>query len=121
MPILKKNGKIIKDWIESIPVDEVIDTTGCGDSFAGGLAYGFTYYNDPVIAARYANTLGALRTQGKTYDVFKNLERHRRYYSETLFLIQPKYLISFIKQSGDLIQFRRKNNFYPPVLCFSCF
>ncbi|MCB7482172.1 carbohydrate kinase family protein [Christiangramia sediminis] len=70
----KKNGKILKDWIESVPVDEVIDTTGCGDSFAGGLAYGLTYYNDTVTAARYANTLGALRTQGKTYDVFKNLE-----------------------------------------------
>ncbi|MDP2058613.1 MAG: carbohydrate kinase family protein, partial [Flavobacteriaceae bacterium] len=68
-----ENGKVRKEWIASVPVKEVIDTTGCGDSFAGGLAYGFTVYNDPVKAAQFANTLGALRTQGKTYEVFKNL------------------------------------------------
>jgi adenosine kinase len=69
-----KEGKINKEWINSLPVDNVVDTTGCGDSFAGGLAFGFTFYDDPIIAAQYANTLGAMRTQGKTYDVFKNLE-----------------------------------------------
>lgn len=69
-----KNGKVRKEWINSLPVENVVDTTGCGDSFAGGLAFGFTFYDDPVKAAQYANTLGALRTQGKTYDVFKNLE-----------------------------------------------
>lgn len=69
-----KDGKIKKEFIKSVPVDNVVDTTGCGDSFAGGLAYGFTFYNDPVKAAQYANTLGAMRTQGKTYAVFKNLE-----------------------------------------------
>jgi hypothetical protein len=70
-----RNGELIKDFIPSVPVKEVIDTTGCGDSFAGGLAYGFAYHNDPIIAARFANTLGALRTQGKTYEVFKDLEK----------------------------------------------
>ena len=70
-----KDGKVNKEFIPSVPVDEVIDTTGCGDSFAGGLAYGFAYHNDAIIAARYANTLGAMRTQGKTYEVFKNLEQ----------------------------------------------
>lgn len=69
-----KKGKLNKEFIPSVPVAEVIDTTGCGDSFAGGLAYGFTYHQDPVMAARYANTLGAMRTQGKTYEVFKNLQ-----------------------------------------------
>lgn len=79
-----KNDELKKDFIASVPVDEVIDTTGCGDSFAGGLAYGFAFYNDPIIAARYANTLGALRTQGKTYDVFKDL-------TETEAIIQKHY------------------------------
>jgi len=70
----KQNGEIKKDFVKSVPVSYVIDTTGCGDSFAGGLAFGFTLYNDPIKAAHYANTLGALRTQGKGFDVFKSLE-----------------------------------------------
>ncbi len=78
----KRNDSLVKEFIPSVPVEEVIDTTGCGDSFAGGLAYGFTYHKDPIIAAQYANTLGALRTQGKTYDVFKDLEATNRIIEE---------------------------------------
>lgn len=66
------DGVIRKEFIKSIYMEEVVDTTGCGDSFAGGLAFGFSYFNDPVRAAQYANALGALRTQGKTFDVFKS-------------------------------------------------
>jgi adenosine kinase len=70
----RKNGKTVKDWIESVPVKNVVDTTGCGDSFAGGLAYGFARYNDPIKAGQFANILGARRTQGKDWDVFKDAE-----------------------------------------------
>jgi len=70
----KHNGKMNKEFVKSVAVKNVVDTTGCGDSFAGGLAFGFTLYNDPIKAAHYANTLGALRTQGKGFDVFKSLE-----------------------------------------------
>ena len=70
----RKHGKTLKDWIASVPVGKVVDTTGCGDSFAGGLAYGFAKYKDPIKAAQYANILGARRTQGKNWDVFKNAE-----------------------------------------------
>ena len=70
----KEDGETRKEFIKSVAVKNVIDTTGCGDSFAGGLAYGFSLYNDPIKAAQYANALGALRTQGKTFDVFKNKE-----------------------------------------------
>jgi len=69
----KKSNKVSKEFIASIPVTNVIDTTGCGDSFAGGLAYGFAAHNHPIKAAQYANVLGALRTQGKGFDVFKSL------------------------------------------------
>ena len=69
-----KEGEMQKKFIKSVFVKNVIDTTGCGDSFAGGLAYGFSLYKDPLKAAQYANTLGALRTQGKTFDVFKTKE-----------------------------------------------
>jgi len=80
----KHNNQIKKDFVKSVPVSYVIDTTGCGDSFAGGLAFGFTLYNDPIKAAHYANTLGALRTQGKGFDVFKSL-------TETDAIIEKNY------------------------------
>ena len=69
-----EEGHVKKDFVPSVPVKNVIDTTGCGDSFAGGLAYGFTVHNDPLKAAHYANVLGALRTQGRDFTVFKSLE-----------------------------------------------
>ncbi|SDB67408.1 adenosine kinase [Flavobacteriaceae bacterium MAR_2010_188] len=69
----KDQGVIKKDFVKSVPVTDVIDTTGCGDSFAGGLAFGLTKYNDFIKAAHFANALGALRTQGKGFDVFKSL------------------------------------------------
>ena len=71
---VNQSGSIKKEFITSVPVENVIDTTGCGDSFAGGLAYGFTVHDNPFKAAHYANVLGALRTQGKDFDVFKSLE-----------------------------------------------
>lgn len=70
----KEDNVIRKEFTKSIFMKDVVDTTGCGDSFAGGLAYGFSLYKDPIKAAQYANALGALRTQGKTFDVFKNKE-----------------------------------------------
>lgn len=75
---------IVKEFVKSVSVKNVIDTTGCGDSFAGGLAYGFSLYQDALKAAQYANTLGALRTQGKTFEVFKTRQ-------ETDQLIQDHY------------------------------
>ncbi|WP_411031374.1 carbohydrate kinase family protein [Spongiimicrobium sp. 3-5] len=81
-----ENGGIKKEFVKSIFMQNVVDTTGCGDSFAGGLAYGFSLYKDPIKAAQYANALGALRTQGKTFDVFKNRKETdaliRQYYSD---------------------------------------
>lgn len=71
---LDDDGEMKKNFIKSMRMEQVIDTTGCGDSFAGGLAYGFCYYDNPEKAAQYANILGAFRTQGKTFDVFKDKE-----------------------------------------------
>jgi len=75
----KVGEKIVEEMIPAVKVDQVIDTTGCGDSFAGGI--GFELLQKPkdyVGAARYGNTLGALRTQGKTFSVFKSLSETNR-------------------------------------------
>lgn len=75
MAYFKQKNKVIAQLVPAVKVKEVIDTTGCGDSFAGGIGFGLMQApNDYIKAARYGNVLGALRTQGKTFDVFKPLD-----------------------------------------------
>ncbi len=70
------DGEFQADFIKSVKVEEVIDTTGCGDSFAGGLAFGLLKDRQTYArAAWYANALGARRTQGTTFEVFWTLEK----------------------------------------------
>ncbi|NHF60528.1 carbohydrate kinase family protein [Flavobacteriaceae bacterium TP-CH-4] len=80
----KKEGRIQEEIVPSVKVDHVVDTTGCGDSFAGGLGYGLL--EDPtdyIKATKYANALGALRTQGRTFEVFKSKQETDRIITET--------------------------------------
>lgn len=80
----KSGAKQHEVMVPAVPVDHVVDTTGCGDSFAGGIGFGLL--QDPkgyVRAAQYGNTLGALRTQGKTFSVFKSLAETDRIMEET--------------------------------------
>ena len=82
----KEKGKIVEQMVPAVPVDNVVDTTGCGDSFAGGVGFGLLQKpTDYVGAARYGNALGALRTQGKTFAVFKSLEDTNKLIQETYF------------------------------------
>lgn len=75
MVYYKEKRKLKEEMVAAVKVDHVVDTTGCGDSFAGGLGFGLLQNpTDYIGAARYGNTLGALRTQGKTFNVFKSLE-----------------------------------------------
>jgi sugar/nucleoside kinase (ribokinase family) len=70
-----EDGQMREEFVPSLKVDHVVDTTGCGDSFAGGLAFGLLdSKNDFIRAAQFANAAGAQRTQGRTFDVFKSLE-----------------------------------------------
>jgi sugar/nucleoside kinase (ribokinase family) len=80
-----KTGRSIQEiLVPAVPVDHVIDTTGCGDSFAGGIGFGLLQNpNDYIRAAQYGNALGALRTQGKTFAVFKSLEETDRIIERT--------------------------------------
>jgi sugar/nucleoside kinase (ribokinase family) len=69
----KQKGKVQEELVLPVRVDTVMDTTGCGDSFAGGVGFGLMQKKtDYVGAARYGNALGALRTQGKTFSVFRH-------------------------------------------------
>jgi adenosine kinase len=79
-------GKLREEMIQAVKVDNVVDTTGCGDSFAGGVGFGLLQKSkDYIGAARYGNTLGALRTQGKTFAVFKSLEETNKIIQATYF------------------------------------
>jgi adenosine kinase len=84
MTYYKEKGKLIEVMVPAVKVDHVVDTTGCGDSFAGGVGFGLLQRpTDYIGAARYGNALGALRTQGKTFSVFKSLEETDKIIQDT--------------------------------------
>ena len=69
-----ENGEMKAEHVPPVIVDHVVDTTGCGDSFAGGIAFGLLDEDTAYIkAAQYGNAMGAQRTQGKTFEVFRSL------------------------------------------------
>jgi sugar/nucleoside kinase (ribokinase family) len=84
MVYYESRGKFCETMVPAVPVQKVIDTTGCGDSFAGGVGFGLLQNpKDYIKAVQYGNTLGALRTQGKTFSVFKSLAETNKIIAET--------------------------------------
>jgi sugar/nucleoside kinase (ribokinase family) len=84
MVYYEERKKLKEQLVPAVKVDNVIDTTGCGDSFAGGVGFGLLMDpKDYIRAVQYGNTLGALRTQGKTFAVFKSLAETNKIISET--------------------------------------
>jgi sugar/nucleoside kinase (ribokinase family) len=82
----QEQGKLKEAMVPAVKVEQVIDTTGCGDSFAGGLGFGLLQKpKDYIGAARYGNALGALRTQGKTFAVFKSRQETDKIIQATYF------------------------------------
>jgi len=80
-----ENNQLKERLVKSVKVDHVVDTTGCGDSFAAGVGFGILKHpNNYDIAAQYGNILGAQRTQGKTFEVFKS-------YAETQQILLKNY------------------------------
>lgn len=76
-------GNLREEIVPRVPVEHVVDTTGCGDSFAGGLAFGFLKTRDFICACHYANALGAQRCTGTELAVYKDLETTERQIAET--------------------------------------
>lgn len=86
MVYYRQRGKLVEQLVPAVKVAHVVDTTGCGDSFAGGIGFGLLQDpKDYIQAVRYGNALGALRTQGKTFAVFKSLTETDKIIQETYF------------------------------------
>jgi sugar/nucleoside kinase (ribokinase family) len=72
------SGGIAREFVDRIEVEHVVDTTGAGDSFAGGLAYGYLAYRDYVVACQYGNAMGAQRCTGADLNVYLSREDTER-------------------------------------------
>ncbi|MCW4355005.1 carbohydrate kinase family protein [Hoyosella sp. YIM 151337] len=73
-----RDGLIREEIVGRIPVEHVVDTTGCGDSFAAGMAFGYLEHGDFIEAARYGNAMGAQRCAGSELAIYKSLEETKR-------------------------------------------
>ena len=72
------SGGVAEKFVDRIAVEHVVDTTGAGDSFAGGLAYGYLAYRDYVVACQYGNAMGAQRCTGTELNVYLSREETER-------------------------------------------
>jgi len=63
-------GRIREHLIKRVRIDRVIDTTGCGDSFAGGVTLGYLATQSYVTAAQFGNYAGAQRCSSTELDVY---------------------------------------------------
>ena len=72
------SGGVAERFVDRIGVRHVVDTTGAGDSFAGGLAYGYLAYRDYVVACQYGNAMGAQRVTGTDLNVYLSREETER-------------------------------------------
>lgn len=72
------DGRLVEHLVDRLPVDHVVDTTGCGDSFAAGMAFGYLRHHDIVQAARYGNAMGAQRCAGSDLAIYLPLEETDR-------------------------------------------
>lgn len=71
-------GAMHEKVVGRVPVEEVIDTTGCGDSFAAGMAFGYLEHGDYVEACRYGNAMGAQRCSGSELSIYRPLLETQR-------------------------------------------
>ena len=78
-----ENGEMVETIVPRVVVEDVVDTTGCGDSFAGGLAFGYLHTGDLVKAAQYGNYAGAMRCTSIELDIYGTFEEAEQRLKET--------------------------------------
>lgn len=86
---LDERGDLQEHLVPRIPVAHVVDTTGCGDSFAAGMAFGFLQDHDIVSACRYGNAMGAQRCSAQVLDAYLPLEQTNDQLARTYGVGQP--------------------------------
>lgn len=77
------DGRFREHVVKRVMVEHVVDTTGCGDSFAGGLAFGYLQTGDFVKACWYGNCAGAQRCTSSELAVYHDLAATERQIAET--------------------------------------
>jgi sugar/nucleoside kinase (ribokinase family) len=80
---LNESGGLEERVVPRIPVEHVVDTTGAGDSFAAGMAFGYLQDGDIVRAAQYGNAMGAQRCTGSALDVYLSLPETDKQLADT--------------------------------------
>lgn len=78
-----ENGRMREHLVKRVLVEKVVDTTGCGDSFAGGLAFGYLKTRDFVKACQFGNCAGAQRCTSSDLDVYGSLEETEHQIAES--------------------------------------
>ena len=71
------SGRFTEEDVDPVRVEHVVDTTGAGDSFAAGLAFGYLTHHDYVLACQYGNAMGAQRCTGSGTDLNVYLSREK--------------------------------------------
>ncbi len=72
---LDEDGGLVENTVPRVPIEKVIDTTGCGDSFAAGMAFGYLLDGDIITACRFGNAMGAQRASATVLDGYLPLEQ----------------------------------------------
>ncbi|MFT3797397.1 carbohydrate kinase family protein [Microbacterium sp.] len=65
---LDEQGGLVQTVVGRVPIEHVVDTTGCGDSFAAGMAFGYLLDGSAQTACRYGNAVGAQRAAATRLD-----------------------------------------------------